>query len=334
MILQERIKLLTQLGHYLTENDPEWMDVKERAFQQNQWFIPEFIDAAVTHIIDQFLQEPALNNWAEQYQLPEMVENPQSVGIVMAGNIPLVGFHDLLCVFISGHQAVIKASSKDDLMIKFLVKKLYEWELTIQNHISFTERLNNLNAYIATGSNNSSRYFEYYFGKYPHIIRKNRTSIAILDGTETKEELAALADDTMLFFGLGCRNITQVFVPEGYDFIPLLTALKKYEGFMEYHKYKNNFDYHLALLIMGGKYYMNNDTVVLTENISPFSPVSQLHYSFYTNKTVLINQLKADESIQCMVGHNLVAFGSAQKPALTDYADGVDTMKFLRGLTK
>jgi hypothetical protein len=232
----------------------------------------------------------------------------------------------------SGHQAVIKPSSKDEVLIKFLVKKLYEWEITIQNFISFAERLNNCDAYIATGSNNTSRYFDAYFGKYPNIIRKNRTSIAILDGSETKEELTALADDVLLFFGLGCRNITQIFVPEGYDFIPLLDALKKYEGFMEFHKYKHNFDYHLALLIMGGKYYMNNDTLILTENSSPFSPVSQLHYSFYKEKKDLTKLFEKNESIQCIVGHDYIPFGMAQSPTLTQYADGVDTMAFLLNL--
>lgn len=334
MILQERITLLTRLGSYLSGNDEEWIAVKERAYRENQWFAPEFIEIAVANIVNNFLKPADLEQWARQYKLPETAESPKTVGIVMAGNIPLVGFHDLLCVFISGHNAVIKASSKDEVLIKHLVKKLYEWEVTIQNYISFAERLNNLDAYIATGSNNSSRYFDYYFGKYPNIIRKNRTSVAILEGTETEDELNLLADDILLFFGLGCRNVTQVYIPEGYDFIPLLNALKKYPEFMEYHKYKHNFDYHLALLIMGGKYYMNNDTVILTENSSPFSPVSQLHYSFYTDKTTLLNQLSTDESIQCVIGRELIPFGSAQEPRLSDYADGVDTMEFLTKLPK
>ena len=162
--------------------------------------------------------------------------------------------------------------------------KLYEWDIRIQNWVSFAEQLKGLDAYIATGSNNSSRYFDYYFGKYPHIIRKNRTSVAILDGSESPETLSLLADDILQYFGLGCRNVTQVYIPENYDFEPLLAALKKYPEFIDYHKYKHNFDYHLALLIMGGKYYTNNDLVVLTENPSPFSPVSQLHYAFYQDK--------------------------------------------------
>jgi hypothetical protein len=226
----------------------------------------------------------------------------------------------------------MKTSSKDEVLIKHLVKKLYEWEITIQNTVSFAERLNNCDAYIATGSNNSGRYFDYYFGKYPHIIRRNRTSVAILDGTETAEELDALSNDIQLYFGLGCRNITQLFVPKEYDFIPLLNALRKYEHFLDFHKYKHNYDYHLALLIMGNKYYMNNDSIILTENSSPFSPVSQVHYTFYADKSEAEQIVKDNNDIQCVIGHDHLSFGTAQGPLLKDYADGVDTMKFLGSL--
>ena len=332
MILQERINLMAQLGHYMLGEDEDWIAMKERAFRENQWFIPEFIDRSVTSIAENFLNPTFLQDWANQYRIPDIQLSPKIVGLVMAGNIPLVGFHDFLCVFMSGHQAVIKTSSKDELLIKHLIKKLYEWEITIQNTVSFAERLNGCDAYIATGSNNSSRYFEYYFGKYPHIIRRNRTSVAILDNTETPEELEALADDIQLYFGLGCRNITQLYVPKDYDFIPLLSALRKYGHFMDFHKYKHNFDYHLALLIMGNKYYMNNDTVILTENTSPFSPVSQVHYVFYEDKREVINLLQNNPDIQCVASHGHLSFGKAQSPSLTDYADGVDTMAFLTGL--
>ncbi len=333
MILQERIDILSRLGEYLTSNDPEWGLIKERAHRENQWFIPEFIETAVNSIAANFLKKDKLEQWLERYKIDPQNESPKSIGIIMAGNIPLVGFHDLLCVFISGNNAVIKASSKDEILIKHLVKKMYEWDITIQNDICFADRLNGCDAYIATGSNNSSRYFEFYFGKYPNILRKNRTSVAVLTGNETIQELSSLADDAMLFFGLGCRNITQIFVPENYDFIPFLNALKKYEGLMEYHKYKNNFDYHLALLIMGGKYYMNNETVILTENISPFSPVSQIHYQFYKKREDLASIFENNESIQCIVGHNYIPFGEAQKPNLGQYADGVDTLEFLLRLS-
>lgn len=332
MTLQERIELMVRLGNHMRSEDMDWQAVKERAYRENAWFIPEFIDAAVAGICDQFLDLQKLNTWAASYQVPDEQPAPKTVGLVMAGNIPLVGFHDFLSVFISGHQVVIKPSSKDEVLIRYLVKKLYEWEITVQNVVSFAEQLKGCDAYIATGSNNSGRYFEYYFGRYPHIIRRNRTSVAVLDGTETMEELNALADDIQWYFGLGCRNITQLYVPENYDFVPLLDVLRKYAYFTDYHKYKHNYDYHLALLIMGSKYYMNNDSIILTENSSPFSPVSQVHYTFYTDKAQMLATLSASEEIQCVAGRDGIPFGKAQQPGLTDYADGVDTMAFLMGL--
>lgn len=332
MILQERIELMARLGRYMKEDGPEFREVKERAYRENQWFVPEFVEQAVTAIVQRFLDPALLRAWVAGYNVPDEQASPKTVGLVMAGNIPLVGFHDFLCVFISGHSVVIKTSSKDEILIRHLVKKLYEWEITIQNTVSFAERLKNCDAYIATGSNNSGRYFDYYFGKYPHIIRRNRTSVAILDGNETREELDALANDIQLYFGLGCRNVTQLLVPKAYDFIPLLDALRKYGHFLDFHKYKHNYDYHLALLIMGNKYYMNNESVILTENVSPFSPVSQVHYSFYSDKTEAEQVVQNNHDIQCVVGHNHLPFGSAQSPELTDYADGVDTMQFLMGL--
>lgn len=332
MILQERIMLMGRLGQYMLGNDEDWEAAKERAFRENQWFIPEFVEQSVKNIALNFLNPTFLQNWADQYHIPAEQTSPKKIGLVMAGNIPLVGFHDFLCVFISGHSVVIKASSKDEVLIKHLVKKLAEWDTAIENLVSFAERLNGCDAYIATGSNNSSRYFDYYFGKWPNIIRRNRTSVAILDNAETPEELDALALDIQLYFGLGCRNITKLLVPKDYDFIPLLDALRKYAHFMDFHKYKHNFDYHLALLIMGNKYYMTNEVVILAENISPFSPVSQVHYEFYENKQAVTDTLQNNEDIQCVVGHGYIPFGKAQSPSLTDYADGVDTMAFLMGL--
>lgn len=332
MTLQERIAIMARLGEYMLAQDENWLAAKERAYRENPWFIPEFIDRAAESIARRFLDPTFLQEWAAGYAVPVSQQNPKTVGIVMAGNIPLVGFHDLLCVFITGHRALVKLSSKDEILTRHLVGKLAEWDETISREISFAERLNGCDAYIATGSNNSSRYFEYYFGKYPNIIRRNRTSVAILDGTETNVELDALAYDIQLYFGLGCRNVTQLYVPEGYDFIPLLDSLRRYEYFMDFHKYKHNFDYHLALLIMGNRYYMSNDTVILTENASPFSPVSQVHYTFYKKDAAPADLLKGSEDIQCVVGHGHTPFGEAQSPALRDYADGIDTMAFLAAL--
>src|SRR5918993_4653315 len=242
MKLQNRIELMLSLKHYLEEDNEEWQTVKKRASTHNGWFTYEFIELAVNNIITEFLDEEKLNNWVRYYKLDDNITS-KNIGIVMAGNIPLVGFHDFLAVFISGHEQTIKLSSKDEILLKHLVQKLYSWENTIQNRISFAPMLKGCDAYIATGSNNSSRYFEYYFSKYPSIIRKNRTSAAILTGSETNAELVKLADDIHTYFGLGCRNVTKVFVPRAYDFVPLLGSFDKYKYFSDHHKYKNNYDY-------------------------------------------------------------------------------------------
>jgi hypothetical protein len=332
MILQQRIELLVQLGKYMNENDVELTDAKERAARANPWFVPEFIDQAAGSIVGKYLQKVSLEQWSAHYGLPDENNNPKTVGLVMAGNIPMVGFHDMLCIFLTGHVQVIKLSSKDEVLIKHLVKKMYEWDIEVQNYISFADKLKGCEVYIATGSNNSSRYFDYYFGKFPNIIRRNRTSVAIIDGNETADELEKMADDIQMYFGLGCRNVTKLYVPAGYNFEALLKALDKYAHFGDYHKYRHNYDYQLALLMMGNKLYMTNGTILLSENASVFTAVSQVNYEVYTNKEVLLNELKGNEDVQCIVGQNEVPFGQAQCPSLMDYADGVDTMRFLTGL--
>jgi hypothetical protein len=329
MTLSQRIELLMQLGGYFEENNPVWQSVKERACRENPWFTPEFVELAIKNITREFLNVEKLWKWVEYYNLHHHTGSDKTVGLVMAGNIPLVGFHDFLCVFISGNKLRIKASSKDAVLIQHIVEKLREWNIETASIVSFAETLKNCDAYIATGSNNSSRYFDYYFGKYPHIIRRNRTSVAVLDGNETEEELYKLADDIQLYFGLGCRNVTKIYVPNGYDFITLIDALKKYNSYLDFHKYHHNFDYQLAMLIMNNKYYMNSGAVILTENESLFSPVSQVHYAFYADKALLIEQLKHNTDVQCIVAKGETDFGAAQSPSLFDYADGVDTMAFL-----
>jgi Acyl-CoA reductase (LuxC) len=329
MNLPYRIDLLVRLGEYILSNDEPWQKAKEDAGYENGWFIPEFVDLATQNIAESFLQNGILTDWSNSYQLQTLNLKPRTIGIVMAGNIPLVGFHDLLCVFISGHKAMIKLSSKDKVLIKHLTEKLSEWDTEINNLIQFSEMLKGCDAYIATGSNNSSRYFDYYFGKYPHIIRRNRTSIAILTGDETNEELEKLADDVYLYFGLGCRNVTKIYVPEGYDFIPVLEAFKKYNRLADHHKYKNNYDYNLALHILNKKYYMTNDSILLIEDPAIFSPISQLNYEFYVNRDALMEKMSENADLQCIVGKGFTAFGKSQSPTINDYADGVDTLKFL-----
>lgn len=332
MELQERIDLLCRLGEYMKSEGIFFEGVKDRAHTNNPWFTGEFIQLAVNNIANEFLQKDKLNEWLQDYPVKKDKQSAKTVGIVMAGNIPLVGFHDLLCVFVSGHHAVIKLSSKDEVLIKHLVQQMCNWNADVGQHISFAENLKNCDAYIATGSNNSGRYFEYYFGRYPNIIRRNRTSVSLLDGIETTAELEQLADDIQLYFGLGCRNVTKLYVPADYDFVPLLNALKKYDYFMDFHKYKHNFDYHLTLLLMNSKYYMTNESIILTEHTSIFSPVSQVHYEFYNTPEIIAEKIKESNDVQCIVGHGFVPFGSAQLPSLNDYADGADTMQFLCAL--
>lgn len=330
MNLQMRIELMSTLGEYILTSDPEWLETKYRASLLNPWFTSEFIDLAVKNMANQFLDTQKLSEWTSSYDLENI--QPKRVGIVMAGNIPLVGFHDLLAVFISGHKAAIKASSKDEILIKHLVKKLKEWNNEVTELISFEDMLKGYDAYIATGSNNSARYFEYYFSKYPNIIRRNRTSVAVLDGNETTEDLEMLADDVHLYFGMGCRNVTKIFVPKDYDFIPLLDVFKKYNYFKDHNKYKNNYDYNLALHILNGKFYMTNESIILLENSSLFSPISQLNYEFFTSKNSVLGQLKTLNELQCIVGHDHIPFGQAQNPSLTDYADDINTLNFLTNL--
>jgi hypothetical protein len=343
MNLEKRINLLAELGDYCLSNDPAWMTARSRAHDANGWFTPEFIGLAVHGIATQFLQKERLVAWAGKYRLPDQPLSPRTVGLTMAGNIPLVGFHDFLSIFISGHRQLIKPSGRDDILIRHLIQQLLTIEPAAARYVGFAERLAGCDAFIATGSNNSARYFEYYFAKYPHIIRRNRTSVALLTGEETASELEKLADDVYQYFGLGCRNVTQLYVPENYDFLPLLQAFRKYNYLGQLAKYKHNYDYQLTLLLLNKKTYMSNESILLTRNDSPFSPISVLNYSNYRPGDPLPPTLSGNHpDIQTIVGrrnaaglnfaHSITAFGHAQQPRLEDYADGVDTLKFLRDL--
>ena len=327
MKLQNRIEILIKLKEYLIANPEEWQLVKKTASIHNGGFTLEFIDLSINNIIDRYLEENDLINWVNGYQIMDPT-TPKNIGIVMAGNIPMVGFHDFLSVFISGHYQTIKLSEKDNQLLKHLVQKMYEWNSKMKQYVQFAILLKGCDAYIATGSNNSARYFEQYFSKFPSIIRKNRTSIAILDGSETKDKLEKLSDDIHVFFGLGCRNVTKIYIPEQYDFLPLLQSFYKYKYFSDHHKYKNNYDYNLSIQLMNNRYYMTNESTLLVENDSFFSPISQLNYSFYVNKDTLVEKSKNHQEIQCIVGLD-IPFGMAQQPGLGDYADGIDTLNFL-----
>lgn len=330
MNLERRIELLKKLGQYIVSEDEKWTIAKEKAHYENGWFIPEFIEFQLKHISEEYLKEEKLREWLSGY--PQPGKSEKTVGIIMAGNIPLAGMHDFISAFLSGHNQLIKPSSKDSVLINAIIEKLKEWDPAIAQKVTIAQQLKGCDAYIATGSNNSSRYFDYYFSKYPHIIRRNRTSVAILSGNETMNDLSALADDVYLYFGFGCRNVTKLYVPVEYDFVPLLEAFKKYNWVFDNHKYKNNYDYQLAVLIINNLYYMTNGSILLRENPSVFSPISQLHFEHYNDSGYVTDALKNSTDIQCMVGKHYTPFGTAQKPALHDYADKADTLKFLLDL--
>jgi hypothetical protein len=332
MNLQHRIDLLVQLGRYILSGEESWLQAKNTASQKNSWFTPSFIDLATRNIAGRFLTKEILSQWVIKQNIPANNSNPKTIGVIMAGNIPLAGFHDFLCVFITGNKNRIKPSSKDETLLKHLAEKLIEWEPALKNEIVFADMLKGCDAYIATGSNNTSRYFDFYFGKYPNIIRRNRTSVAILDGQETNKDLEQLADDVYLYFGLGCRNVTKLYVPSGYDFIPLLNTFNKYNFLADNHKYKNNYDYNLALLILNKQVYMSNESLVLVEDKSLFSPISRLNYEFYRDKPDAEKQLAGNNDLQCIVGKDHIPFGQAQYPELDDFADGVNTVEFLLSL--
>lgn len=332
MNLKDRIKILEWLRDYLQVNPPVFQEAKEEASYRNSWFTPEFIELSVTNITRQFLDTTVLTEAISRYQIPEIPIKPKTVGIVMAGNIPLVGFHDFLLTFLAGHKQMVKLSSRDQVLLPHLTEAMAASSPEFGEWISFADSLKGCDAYIATGSNNTARYFEQYFAKYPHIIRKNRTGIAILDGTETKEELEKLSDDIQLYYGLGCRNITQVWVPGGYDFAPLLKALDKYDHFLNNHKYKNNYDFVLTINMMNKEAHFTNDSIVISPGVSPFAGISSLKYAYYQQPDDVIPALNPDE-IQVICGHGYTPFGQAQCPGFFDYADGVDTLRFLTTLS-
>jgi len=331
MNLAERITLMVNLGKYLMQDNEELKAVKQKAFEKNKWFTEEFINYSLKNISTHFLDPEKLTSWIQYYHLDDNI-HPQKIGIVMAGNIPLVGFHDFLSVFLTGHHQMIKLSDKDDVLLKHLIEKLKQWNPKVPAVVSISPMLKDCDAYIATGSNNSARYFHHYFGKYPSIIRSNKTSVAVLSGDETLGQLTLLADDVYIYFGLGCRNVSKIYVPDNYNFELLLNAFKKYNYFSDLTKYRNNYDYNLAIFIMNSQFYMINESIILTKNENVFSPVSVLNYSFYQNKKTVFEELEKDENIQCIVGENHIPFGKSQEPQLFDYADGIDTMQFLLSL--
>lgn len=329
---QQNINNLVRLGELLSKTE-QFNDIFEKAEQQNSWFTRANVIFAFKSWSDA-LSENNVKQWLSQYQLPQTTSS-KKILIIMAGNLPLVGLHDLLCVLVTGHKAIVKLSSNDCVLLPYLITQMKTFAPEWTEAVTFTDdKVTEYDAVIATGSDNTARYFEYYFGKKPHIIRKNRHSVAVLTGKETPEELFALGKDIFLYYGLGCRSISKLFVPKGYDFNLLFQAIYPYKDIIQEQKYANNYDYNKAVYLMSLFQLLENGFLLLKEDEHYGSPIATLFYEYYTDVASLKEKLTTDaEKIQCVVAHNFtteeVAFGETQTPQLWDYADGVDTLNFL-----
>ena len=298
----------------------------------NGWYTPEQVCFAFQSWAKALAQEK-LDQWLSAYDFTD--RQPKTIALILAGNIPLVGFHDFLSVLISGHNVLVKTSSNDQHLLPFIAKYLIHIAPEFKDKITFIEgKLENFDAVIATGSNNTARYFEYYFKDKPSIIRKNRNSVALLTGEESREQLEALGEDIFRYFGLGCRNVSKLFVPKNYSFDAFFEAIFKYKEVIEYEKYANNYDYNKAVFLMSNFKLLDNGFLTIKEDNGYSSPISSTFYEFYENIDEVIKRLQDDEDkIQCIVSNNLISnsipFGQTQSPELWDYADNVDTISFL-----
>jgi Acyl-CoA reductase (LuxC) len=344
MELIQRIKSFVQLGKFLKEysngdlgsirsTELEDIVINDRIY--NPWFTEQNIKDAIKAIGESLTSEK-LNQWIKKYPELDNQKKIRTIGVVTAGNIPLVGFHDFITVLISGNKFLGKLSSKDNRLLKFIVDFLVDYDNEFASLIEFTEdKLENFDAVIATGSNNTARYFEYYFGKYPHIIRKNRNSAAVLNGDESKEEIEFLANDIFSYFGLGCRSVSKLFIPADYSFDNFFENIVSYGHAYQHNKYANNYDYNKSVYLMNQIQHLDNGFLILKEDEGLSSPIGVLFYQHYKNIDNVKQFLELNEDqIQCVVSNedvvkNTIPFGKAQQPELWDYADNVDTLSFL-----
>lgn len=347
MILKERINALSLLGEQLNkliakEGDEESIERFQalliKAEQYNPWFSQQFLKTAFENIIA-MLDKAALENWTNSYPDNKWIESNIRVGVIMAGNIPMVGFHDFLSILISGKSFIGKLSSNDQFLLPYIADILISIEKRFADKIRFEDHLmKDFDAVIATGSNNSSRYFDYYFGKYPHIIRKNRNSVAILNGKENNIDLENLAKDVFYYYGLGCRNVSKILLPIGYEIPTILDAFQSYDYMSMHTKYINNYEYNKSLMLINKQVHFDNGFLLMTENAAISSPAAVLHYEFYTDYESEIRRLNIrNDSIQCVISgekdiNNAVLFGNSQVPGLMEYADNVDVISFLDAL--
>ena len=338
MTPEVRINAFSELGKFITgtvlgEKNKFSSNLNDLIMSQernNAWFTAENVRMAL-NVIGTELTSENLNSWISRYPALRHEQKPITAGVVMAGNIPLAGFHDFLSVLISGNRIIAKTSSKDSSLIKEISHILCSVSPDFNEYISFTDNaLKDFDVIIATGSDNSSRYFEYYFGKYPNIIRKNRNSIAVIEGDETTEELENLGTDIFSYFGLGCRNVSKIFIPRGYDINNMVNKWDHLSGVIDHNKYANNYDYNKAIWMVNREKFTDTGYMLLKESTELSSPVSVLYYEYYNTEVDLLKKLSLQhEKIQCICGKKYTPFGKAQYPKLWDYSDNIDTMEFL-----
>ncbi|MGB8490888.1 MAG: acyl-CoA reductase [Bacteroidales bacterium] len=338
MSITERIESFSELGEVLrialAGKTTKYTASLEKliAGQQarNPWFIPAYVRMAIQAIADELTYEN-LVAWTSRYPGIVSVNEPLNAAIIMAGNIPLAGFHDFLCTLITGNNVIAKTSSKDPDLIVFVADILCNINNGFRKRITITDNLlKGFDAVIASGSTNSSRYFEYYFGRYPHIIRKNRNSAGILQGNETAEEIGNFGKDIFSYFGLGCRNVSKIYIPEEYDLTEMIPAWDQYSWLKDHNKYANNYDFHKAIYLINMEKFMDTGYVLMKESSELASPVAVLYYERYKSEHDVFSKIdQMADKIQCIVGKKHVPFGSAQRPGLWDYADRIDTIEFL-----
>jgi len=336
MSLQQRLDALKNLKNHLLSDPIELQNAIQQARNENAWFTVASCKLAIKNLSIFLLNTSLLNEWAGKYAI-EKIEQQKKIGLVAAGNIPLISMHDILCVLISGHQLILKISEKDKVLVLYILEYLSNLSNEFKNNIIITNRLKGFDAVIATGSDNSSRYFDYYFQNYPHIIRRNRSSLAVINGKETAEELTALGHDIFDYYGLGCRNISHLLVPDAYDFSNMKEAFMQFKDITEHHKYSNNLDYQRTVYLMNNIPYLNIDHINMIENTALFSPLSCLHYHYYSSSSAADAYiLEHIDSLQCICGdtqYSNTNIGETQSPGPGDYADNIDTLSFLCNLS-
>jgi hypothetical protein len=322
-----------KLSQFLADPDHDFKELIASARNSNAWFTEQEVYRSLK-ALSQMLNEDDLKIWFEDIKITTV---PKRVGLILAGNIPLVGFHDVLSVLATGNIALIKLSSSDDKLLPGVLRQLCAIEPTLEDQIVYVERLKNFDAVIATGSNNTSRYFEYYFGKVPNIIRKNRTSVAVLTGTEVEEDIAALGHDLFDYFGLGCRNVSKIYLPEDYDVKNFFEPLEQYNDIINHFKYNNNYDYNKSIYLVNSAKHFDNGFLLLKEDTGFSSPLAVLYFERYGKIEEVEAALTGNQdNLQCVVSKAhlqietaVLDFGKSQHPRLWDYADNVNTIQFL-----